>query len=374
MLIVKEKNSGKERRNFYRILNVQPDASLEMIKNNYRTLLQKLRLHPDLGGKNWNASLINEAYNVLRNPDKRALYDKTLLKRYAINRLSRGNLEKRSIDRRDKIINHKNDPYGNQRNFYRLFNIQPDSPRHIIKTSYLTLKKNPNIPKELLNEGYSILSNSDKRSLYDRLILQYSHAEALNKISGRNQHKPLRGKVFTPALATARVSRTSKFNGNYLKKKYTTSNESYYQPVITQFCTFCKTPHNQSPCKDTAPLCNECGSPLFPPSKSFLEQTRRNIVRINQDSKIYFYTYWPEEKRTGIISDISPTGVQLVSSTRLNKDQIIKLDGKDFKAVGIVSYHKKNTGYIGDKAQISGIKFLTVNFNKSKGQFLSESA
>ena len=50
--------TARERRNYYRILNVQPDAPVEIIRNNYRTLLQKLRLHPDLGGVTQQASII----------------------------------------------------------------------------------------------------------------------------------------------------------------------------------------------------------------------------------------------------------------------------------------------------------------------------
>jgi curved DNA-binding protein CbpA len=38
------------RRNHYRTLFVQPDASIEVIRANYRTLMRKLKLHPDLGG------------------------------------------------------------------------------------------------------------------------------------------------------------------------------------------------------------------------------------------------------------------------------------------------------------------------------------
>ena len=53
------------RRNYYRILHVQPDAPTEIIKSSYRTLMQKLRMHPDLGGDQWNATLINEAYQTL---------------------------------------------------------------------------------------------------------------------------------------------------------------------------------------------------------------------------------------------------------------------------------------------------------------------
>ncbi len=128
-----------ERRNYYRTLNVQPDATLDIIKNNYRTLLQKLRLHPDLGGKDWNASIINEAYSILSHTEKRAAYDKNLLRQYGVRQLSQGHLEKTTNINLNAPANSVNkDLYGNQRNFYRLFNIQPDSPASIIKTTYRT--------------------------------------------------------------------------------------------------------------------------------------------------------------------------------------------------------------------------------------------
>ena len=65
----------KNRRNYYRILHVQPDAPVEIIKSSYRTLMQKLKAHPDLGGDEWNAALINEACAVIIDPEKRAAYD-----------------------------------------------------------------------------------------------------------------------------------------------------------------------------------------------------------------------------------------------------------------------------------------------------------
>ena len=66
------------RRNYYRILHVQPDAPTEVIKSSYRTLMQRLKMHPDLGGDHAEAALINEAYAVLTDPDKRAAYDRDL--------------------------------------------------------------------------------------------------------------------------------------------------------------------------------------------------------------------------------------------------------------------------------------------------------
>jgi hypothetical protein len=54
------------------------DAPAEIIKASYRTCMQKLRAHPDLGGDNWNAALLNEALAVLSSPEKRQRYDREL--------------------------------------------------------------------------------------------------------------------------------------------------------------------------------------------------------------------------------------------------------------------------------------------------------
>ncbi|MGB5259964.1 MAG: DnaJ domain-containing protein [Gammaproteobacteria bacterium] len=69
----------KNRRNYYRILHIQPDAPADIIKASYRTQMQKLKMHPDLGGDEWDASVLNEAYRVLSNPKARAAYDATFM-------------------------------------------------------------------------------------------------------------------------------------------------------------------------------------------------------------------------------------------------------------------------------------------------------
>ncbi len=60
---------------YYAILHVHPDAPLEIIKASYRTLMQRLRAHPDLGGDAARAAAINEAYETLRDAQRREAYD-----------------------------------------------------------------------------------------------------------------------------------------------------------------------------------------------------------------------------------------------------------------------------------------------------------
>lgn len=61
------------RRNYYRLLHVQADAPAEVIKASYRALMSLH--HPDKGGEHAEAALVNEAYHVLSDRDRRAAYD-----------------------------------------------------------------------------------------------------------------------------------------------------------------------------------------------------------------------------------------------------------------------------------------------------------
>lgn len=68
--------SGKP--NYYQLLHLHPEAPQAMVKAAYRTVMQKLKAHPDLGGCAEQAAIINQAYEVLSNSDKRAAYDREL--------------------------------------------------------------------------------------------------------------------------------------------------------------------------------------------------------------------------------------------------------------------------------------------------------
>ncbi len=354
------------RRNYYRILKVQPDASSEIIKSNYRAIMQKLKMHPDLGGDEWNASIINMAYDVLKNPTKRKKYDESLLKQYCIKQLSRGHLH--SENKKNNHSNNNNNS-TNQRNYYRLLHVQTDSPLAIIQSSYEALLKQEknNRTRKLIEEAFSVLSDEKKKTLYDSFLKDYEHAYAVElliaKIRKNKQENTYKKTVKHPP------------NSNYDTKPkiIKTNNRSRlnsslygYQPVITQYCSFCKTPHNQTPSIDHAPYCIECNSPLFPPSEQFMNQDRRTFSRQQNQNMINVFYNWPGKQHRHQMLDISPTGIKIRSQYALENGQVLKIDADNFNAVGEVSYSQKNT-----TDYHYGIKFLTIMFQKQKGQFFS---
>lgn len=63
-------------KDYYALLQVHPAAELPIIRAAYRTIMSEMKMHPDLGGSTEHASEINEAYEVLSDPDKRRDYDR----------------------------------------------------------------------------------------------------------------------------------------------------------------------------------------------------------------------------------------------------------------------------------------------------------
>ncbi len=67
------------KRTHYEVLGVSADASVEVIKAAYRQKIR--RVHPDSSGTTSSSAevaAINEAWNVLSQPGRRALYDRSL--------------------------------------------------------------------------------------------------------------------------------------------------------------------------------------------------------------------------------------------------------------------------------------------------------
>ena len=59
---------------YYDVLQVSPRADAEVIEKAYRALISKH--HPDKGGDTGHAQRLNEAHDVIGNPNKRAAYNR----------------------------------------------------------------------------------------------------------------------------------------------------------------------------------------------------------------------------------------------------------------------------------------------------------
>src|SRR5437667_6023983 len=60
---------------YYEVLQVHPTADVAVIKSAYRTIMRELQAHPDLGGDEEKATVLNEAHRVLSAPELRAECD-----------------------------------------------------------------------------------------------------------------------------------------------------------------------------------------------------------------------------------------------------------------------------------------------------------
>ncbi len=74
---ISREQNGKEMNNYYEILEVSPNASLDVIRGAYKILLHRYNLAHDSEDQSEIQKLnhLNLAYDVLSDPDKREVYD-----------------------------------------------------------------------------------------------------------------------------------------------------------------------------------------------------------------------------------------------------------------------------------------------------------
>ena len=105
-------------KNYYDILQINQNASPEIIEKAYKTLAKKY--HPDLQEESNKKQAeeilkeINEAYEILSNPDKKALYDQNL-KNEAISQEDYNEIYEENQNLKNAINHMQNSRYANPR-------------------------------------------------------------------------------------------------------------------------------------------------------------------------------------------------------------------------------------------------------------------
>lgn len=99
---------------YYQILGVSRDAPAEIVSAAYRAQMLQLRKHPDLGGDAVEAAIINEAYEVLSDTERRRRYDASIADAQSQAADAAPPMEKRRAPRNDAdapvsfCLNHDN--------------------------------------------------------------------------------------------------------------------------------------------------------------------------------------------------------------------------------------------------------------------------
>lgn len=381
----------KSRRNYYRLLRVQPDASLEIIKFSYRTLMQKLQHHPDLGGDEWNASHINSAYATLRHPAKRAAYDRKLFSKSDIETVSRGHL-----DKTPHSFKVKRKQSGSRRNYYRILQVQPDAELAIIEASYKLLKHKSQIDPALLDEAWKTLHNKEKRFHYDQHIMGRTKQNATNNNAGAKAKQPHNKKPSGHQQGKTQTEQERKTESNTRQQQQQTQKEkpqnqthnsnpysayqadaeptnhhntNAYGTLSGQRCFFCHTPYSHNNYAHQHEYCDVCRSPLIVLEKAYENLLRRGVSRAKVKKPAAIYTSWPSRPEHIALSNVSATGVGFISKKPMVVGSRIKIDAEDFKAIGETKYCKA----IGPFSKI-GVRFITIQFIKQRGSFISTSA
>jgi curved DNA-binding protein CbpA len=341
----------QNKRNYYRILCVQPDAAAEVIRGNYRAMLQTLRMHPDLGGEHGDAALLNEAYAMLRHPERRQRYDEALMARYGIEVIASGGA---SVERRSQ------QPRGsNNRNFYRLLQVQHDAPIELIEASYRTLSKSPGRLDPEIAVALTVLRDPALRARYDKVLHRLGHAHA--------REEALQSPMAMSPTREGSEGRPER------------GNAQAYTPLITAYCTFCKTPlpptertgtRWRSERRGSQTRCVECASPITRSTTRADHRPARSAVRKSAVESIAVHTHWPSEPRAAQLLDWSATGasLRLHRAGRLTLGQDIKLDGAGLAAIARVVRSDTRREFT-----TIAVDFITIAFTTNHGHFVSVS-
>ncbi|MEM6986159.1 MAG: J domain-containing protein [Pseudomonadota bacterium] len=325
------------RRNSYRLLRVQPEAPTGLIKQSYRTLMQHMRLHPDLGGDTEQAALINLAYRTLVDPRKRAREDTDLIERGLPPKvIGVGPLQTypkhAATARRDQV---------NRRHYARVLSLQPDAEQPLVESAKKWIMRTSwgASNRDLVTRAHATLSDRSTRERYMALLAQHSHHGALH------------------ALAAETLAHVSGLES------------ASPEPESRDRCPFCNA--------ETVPLsqhhaarCQRCDSPLTPPPPlTGLSQGRRSATRVRRNQNAVISLGWPIERLRVTVTDLSPLGVAFCSTHPIRYVPVVRIETADLVAVVELTH-----GCSTHLGHAYGGHYLTAHFDAESGTFLRESA
>lgn len=323
------------RRNSYRILRVQPEAPTGFIKLIYRTMMQHLKMHPDLGGDTEQAALLNGAYRNLTNASLRTRENRSIAQQgFSWADIGTGPLHAyRAVAKTDRYRN------TNRRHYARTLFLQPDAEPVLLHAAKRWLAGRRELVKNtlLVECAHATLTDRTTRERYLALLSSCSHQDALRQLE-------------CEAVAHADLLRSSPNN-----------------PPIDGACPYCAAPNN--PLGPYRRLCTRCDSPLGRPPAMDSAVDRRKACRIKRDCQAKIEFGWPAQGVNVTLIDIAPTGVRFRSPVRLHAAEAIRLQIDGVRAVAKLTHSLSSR-----RGFTYGGQFLSVETDLDTGIFFQASA
>ena len=412
----------KDWQDHYHTLHVHPDADVAIIKASYRTLMQKLKYHPDLGGDKDDAARINEAYGVLSNLTLRTAYDQQLavqrqLKKDPEFKPWPNHQERKS--RTSPNSNSKPNPRANTKSNAKQ-KPRPQTNTHGQKQAHAEAQPKPkpeskpspkskshqNTANEKGPSNHTNNGNADNNNTQNNNTQNNKSDTHNNNAHNNNAHnnnadnnkaqsgaKESSGqysfsKSSSPKRPKQTAHRTRSKKPVIPQKHYAELGQHTYASITAKLpdtsirsstCLFCKEINHFHPHGDNqeAIVCFNCKSPLQFINFNPLWVTQRRSDRLKQKSLIQFTANHNQAKSyQGIVVDLSPTGMRIKSLQALKMGNILKLDNEELSAVASVIRCEQITlnKFSRNKYFYSGVKFLALKVNQNRGTFVSHKA
>lgn len=332
------------RRNYYRVLRVQPEAPDGLIKRVYRVMMQHLRLHPDLGGDTQNAALINEAYRAITHPVSRAEHDLALAEQgLTAARIGSGPLVE--YPRHAATARHNN---INRRHYARVLSVQLDAESPLLDTAraWVLEQRTSETQRTLVIRAHSVLIDPATRGRYTALLEHHSHNGAL-----------------------ALLQREAATNAANNTDDDSSAEHTSAPPPPEAGCPYCRI--SPIPVLTTPePRCGRCASPLAPPPDLMAPSgRRRRAVRLRKGDSVTLSAGWPARRHAAVLLDASPVGISFLCNAMLHGLPVVRLDGAGLSAV--VALTHGNSSRVGNRY---GGHIVSATFDNPSGTFFKASA
>ncbi|MEM9601435.1 MAG: J domain-containing protein [Pseudomonadota bacterium] len=327
------------RRNSYRLLRIQPEAPPALITRIYRTLMQQLRFHPDLGGDTDQASLINQAYRRLMDPTERARENRALVER-GLFPASIGTGPVSTYAAHAATARHGN---INRRHYARVLMLQLDAETALLNAARSWAANTPAQARNaaLIERAHTTLADPTTRARYLELLAAHSHHGALRALEQDTR-------VHAEAVRAAQAAQEAN--------------------KAAPACPYCALSPLRIP-STPAPRCSRCDSPLTPPPELQDTRRRRQASRLHRPTHATISVGWPPRRTPATVVDMSPVGVSFESASVLHHATVVRLD-----ADGVCAVVELTHGNTTPQGYAYGGRFLSAEFDSDQGTFVRATA